>query len=122
MPKTSPPAARDPHDEKSAQIQAMAAAMQHNAIKTKEHGLKNALTPPRGPTINPASPIATGSTWSEISSNDKVGNAAAEGVNATITLPFGGIERQALQAQRQARGHPFSAKEPLHNHLKIACL
>ena len=85
MPKTSPPAARDPHDEKSAQIQAMAAAMQHNAIKTKEHGLKNALTPPRGPTINPASPIATGSTLSEISSNDKVGNAAAEGVNATIS-------------------------------------
>ena len=85
MPKTSPPAARDPHDEKSAQIQSMAAAMQHNAIKTKEHGLKNALTPPRGPTNNPASLTATGSTLSEISSNDKVGNAAAEGVNATIS-------------------------------------
>ena len=85
MPKITTPVARDSHEEKSAQIQAMATAMHYNAIKTKEHGLKNATTPPRGPTINPASPIATGSTLSEISSNDKVGNAAAEGVNATIS-------------------------------------
>jgi len=84
MPKITTPVARDSHEEKSAQIQAMATAMHHNAIKTKEHGLKNATTPPRGPTIKPASPIATGSTLSEISSNDKVGNVAAEGVNATI--------------------------------------
>ena len=85
MPKTSTPAARELHEEKSAQIQTMAAAIPHNAIKTNEHGLKNALTPPRGPTIKPASLVATGSTLSEIANNDKVGNVAAEGLNATIS-------------------------------------
>ena len=83
MSKTTKPVAKDMQAEKSAQTQALAVAMHHNAIKSKEHGLKNALAPQRGPTTGTASPLATGSTLSEANDNPKVGGVAAEGDNAT---------------------------------------
>ncbi|OUM04097.1 catalase [Variovorax sp. JS1663] len=78
------PAAGDAPSQKAAQVQQLAAAMPHNAIKGQEHGHDNALNPPAGPTTEPATPSATGSTLSEEVSSEKVGSLAVFGLNATI--------------------------------------
>ncbi len=70
--------------EKEAQVQALVAAIPHNPLKGMEHGVVNAKAPPAGPSVAPASRLATGSTTTEENSSEKTGSVASEGVNATI--------------------------------------
>ena len=64
--------------------EATAGAMAHNANKSLEHGVDNALRPPRGAGVKPASRLVTGSTLSEDNGSEKTGSTAVEGCNATI--------------------------------------
>ena len=70
--------------QQTAQTQSLVASMPANTNKALEHGLENALSPPRGLTSEPASRLPTGSTLSEAQQNAKVGSVAHEGINATI--------------------------------------
>ena len=58
----------------AAEAQALAAAMPHNASKASEFGRKNALAPPTGQTVEPASALATASTLSEANHSAKTGD------------------------------------------------
>ena len=63
-------------------VQALAAAMPHNAGKAAEHGRANAMAPPAGQVAQPASPAATASTLSESNDSAKTGRGAQPGHNA----------------------------------------
>ncbi|MEO5697519.1 MAG: catalase [Burkholderiaceae bacterium] len=76
--------AADPAAQQAAAVQAMAAAMPHNAIKAKEIGRDNAISPPAGPTVEPSSPTASASTLSEVNESAKTGNAGAPGSEAAV--------------------------------------
>ncbi len=76
--------AADAATTKAAETQQLAAALPFNPNKAAEHGLANALTPPAGATVTPASRLPGGSTLSEQNPSDKTGGVAPEGVNATI--------------------------------------
>ena len=69
---------------KMEQVEAMVEAMPFNANKAGEHGFAHALAPQAGATLEPASPLATGSTLSEDNSSEKTGSTAQPGVNSTI--------------------------------------
>ena len=64
-----------------AQTEALAAAMPYNPRKAEEYGFENALSPPRGNTVEPASRLATGSTLTEANSSEKTGSVAKAGFN-----------------------------------------
>ena len=82
--KLSRESSGDTHVEKTAQTEALVAAMPFNATKPAEHGFANAIAPRQGATVEPESRLPTGSTLSEENSNDKTGTIAAKGVNAAI--------------------------------------
>lgn len=64
-------------------VQALAAAFDHNENKAAEYGRDNALDPPEGAHAD-ASPLAGASTLSEAQSSAKVGDRAAPGDNPTV--------------------------------------
>ena len=68
----------------AAEVQALASAMPHNAIKNKEFGRKYAIAPPVGPTVELPGPLAGASTLSEANHSTKTGRetARAEAANA----------------------------------------
>ena len=68
----------DARARQAAAVQALAAAMPHNAVKNKEFGRDNAVTPPAGQTVAPSSPLASGSTLSEAHHSAKTGKASAQ--------------------------------------------
>ena len=61
--------------QQAAAVQALAAAMPHNANKAKDKGHANALAPPRGQSVKPDSPLASASTLSEVQTSTKTGAA-----------------------------------------------
>jgi catalase len=67
----------------AAAVQALATAMPHNSIKSKEYGRKNALTPAVGPHVEPPSDGASASTLSEVNASAKTGAAPVEGKAAS---------------------------------------
>ena len=81
---TGTPPPDDLPAQKMAQTQDLVAAMPANTNKALEHGDDNAVQPPQGLSVEPASRLVTASTLSEANSGDKVGTVAAEGINATI--------------------------------------
>ena len=83
---------------RAQEVQQLAAAMPFNATKASEHGVRDGVSPPAGATAKPASRLATGSTLSEIATDDKVGTQAPEGVNATITS----LDRVRVDSSGQA--------------------
>ena len=84
--------------ERQTGVQALATAMPHNAIKPLEIGRANAVAPPQGQSVEPASPVVTGSTLSEANASDKTGaGSPATGVNATI----GSLDRVRADASGQ---------------------
>ena len=70
--------------EQARAANALVAAMPFNATKKSEYGYDNALTPPAGAVVEPASAELTASTQSEKSGTAKTGGSAAHGENATI--------------------------------------
>ncbi len=74
-----------PQAQQAAATQALVAAMPYNAIKAKEIGHDNAVSPPRGATAEPASPAVTASTLSESNASSKTGGGSPppDGSNAT---------------------------------------
>jgi len=82
--KPPPGMSHDAMAQKAADTEEMVSLMPDNRNKPLEHGHDNALRPPAGLTVEPASASVTGSTLSEEVSSDKVGSSAARGVNATI--------------------------------------
>jgi catalase len=57
----------------AAAVQALAAAMSHNAIKRREFGRDNAVSPSAGQTHEPSSDLASASTVSEANGSAKTG-------------------------------------------------
>ncbi len=77
-------AGADPLADKMLATQELVAAMPHNENKALEHGRANAVAPPEGTVIEPASPLVTGSTVTETAKSAKVGGGKpAPGVNRT---------------------------------------
>ena len=76
----------DPLVLKMDMEQILGKGMPVNTNKPLEHGLKNAVNPPVGLHTEPPSFSATASTLSEEITSDKVGSAAAPGLNATIEV------------------------------------
>ena len=74
----------DPATKKLAETGQLAEAMPFNVNKPLEHGFENALDPRPGPTVDPESRLATGSTLTEENGTLKTGSMAPEGVNSTI--------------------------------------
>ena len=66
----------------AAEVQALASAMPHNAIKNKEFGRKYAIAPPVGPTVELPGPLAGASTLSEANHSTKTGRETAPAVAA----------------------------------------
>ena len=63
--------------QQAAVVDALAASMPHNANKSKEFGRDNAIMPPVGETVEPASELASASTLSEANVSAKTGGSAA---------------------------------------------
>jgi catalase len=70
-----PPASdgTDPLVDQAAAVQALVSGMPSNTNKPKEIGHDNAVSPPRGLTVEPPSPAATASTLSEANTSAKTG-------------------------------------------------
>ncbi len=83
---------------KDAQAQALAAAMPWNDNKSLEHGFAQGLSPAKGVTAQPESPLPGSSTVSEVNTSDKTGVQAEEGVNAVQ----GVLERVRADGSGQA--------------------
>jgi catalase len=83
--KQSPPATdlgfADALAQQAAAFEAIAASVKHNAIKSKEFGRDNAISPPAGQILEPTSELATeltsASTLSEGNLSAKTGGSAA---------------------------------------------
>ncbi|WP_301003977.1 catalase [Arsukibacterium sp.] len=73
------------------------AATPYNSSKATEYGLENALTPPAGAIVTPTSDALTASTDTEQTGNEKTGDAAVPGSNATITS----LQRARVDASDQ---------------------
>src|SRR4030095_13169963 len=71
-----PPSARgaDPLVDQAVAVQALVSGMPSNTNKAKEIGHGNAVSPPRGLTVEPSSPAATASTLSESNASAKTGD------------------------------------------------
>uniref|UniRef100_UPI000D3693C4 catalase n=1 Tax=unclassified Variovorax TaxID=663243 RepID=UPI000D3693C4 len=91
------PVMGDAPSQRAADVQALAAAMPANTLKPLEHGLDNAMAPPRGLTPAAPSALAGASTLSEVNDSDKLGTVAPAGVNATI----GSLDRVRVDAAGQ---------------------
>jgi len=74
--------------QQDAAVEALVAAMPHNANKGKEFGRANAVSPPAGQTVEPSSPLASASTVSESNQSAKTGDPATAGA-----APPGVLER-----------------------------
>ncbi len=83
-PHITPDAAADALAQHAVDVNALAAAIPHNANKAGEHGRDNAISPPEGITVEPPSHQATGSTLTEANASAKTGQGATPGMNATI--------------------------------------
>ena len=83
---------------KAQQTDDLAKAIPSNDNKPLEHGFSQGLTPPKGVTAQPRSPLPTGSTVSEANTSEKTGDQAAEGVNAV----HGRLDRVRADAAGQA--------------------
>ncbi|RZA34190.1 MAG: catalase [Lysobacteraceae bacterium] len=83
--------------ERSAEVEATAAAMPFNPNKAAEHGRKGATQPPEGARVVPPSPLVGGSTLAETNPSDKVGTRAPEGGNATV----GSLDRVRVDSSAQ---------------------
>ncbi len=92
-----PAVAGDLPTQRAADTQALVAAMPANDNKPLEHGMDNAVVPPRGLTAKPASRLPGGSSLSESNSSAKLGGVAGEGVNATI----GSLDRVRVDSSGQ---------------------
>ena len=83
-----PPSHEQAADELKAiqteHIQAMVSAVPYNERQLGEFGFQYGLSPATGITVEPESSLVTGSTLSESNNNEKTGNTALEGDNATI--------------------------------------
>ena len=78
----SPPPADDVLGQKMAATEELAASVPFNPNKPGEFGRDNAIHPPAGFTVEPASPIVGSSTVSESNASDKTGTGESiEGVN-----------------------------------------
>ena len=84
--------------QKAAAVAATAQGMPYNPNKSAEHGRDNAVQPPSGATSPPLSREVTASTLSEKNSSEKLGDAAAPGVNSA----GGSLNR--VRADSEARG------------------
>ncbi len=93
----SPRATDDPMTRQAVDTDATAAAMPFNANKGAEHGRANAVAPPKGAVVDPASPLVGASTLAEDNSSDKTGRPAATGSNPTV----GPLERVRVDATGQ---------------------
>jgi catalase len=79
-----PGPAGDALSKQAADTQATAAAFEFNANKPAEHGRDNAVAPPEGQHVKPASPEVSASTLSEGNDAGKVGAAAPPGKNPAV--------------------------------------
>jgi catalase len=95
--QSGPPPAGDLPAQRAADTQALVAGMPSNENKSLEHGYDNAIAPPRGKTVTPASRLPTGSTLSEVNESAKLGSTAPEGVNANI----GSLDRVRVDSAGQ---------------------
>lgn len=77
-----PSAADDILRRKAGQTDDLAKAMPWNDNKSLEHGFAQGVSPAKGVTAQPESPLPTGSTVSEVNRSEKAGDQAAEGFNA----------------------------------------
>ena len=84
-------------------VNSLAAATPFNAVKPLEYGHDNALTPPRGKTVELATAALTASTQSESNANAKTGRAALPGINATMDT----LER----VRADASGQPLTTNQ-----------
>ncbi|WP_397473405.1 catalase [Pusillimonas sp.] len=83
---------------KAAAVGKLASDMPYNPNKEAEHGHANALAPPEGASVEPASRDATGSTLAEKNHTEKYGGPAEPGVNAA----GGCLERVRADPEGQA--------------------
>jgi len=74
-----------PVDGVPAQVDALVAARSYNSQKAAEHGRKGATQPPEGEHFTAPSAAVGASTASEGNANDKVGEPAEPGLDATAT-------------------------------------
>ena len=70
--------------EQARAANALAGAIPFNATKEAEYGHDNAVSPPAGATVEPATAALTASTQSELNGTAKTGGSAVSGANATI--------------------------------------
>ena len=64
---------RDSQAAQAAEVERLADAMPNNAIKAREFGRKNAVSPPAGQTVEPLTALATASTLSEANASARSG-------------------------------------------------
>ena len=84
----SPAPADDPLVEKASATDALAASVPFNPNKPGEFGRENAVSPPVGFSVEPASPLVGSSTVTERNASDKVGTGdSLTGVNP-LTKPL----------------------------------
>src|SRR5580692_1848830 len=83
-PSHAGPAGDDPLAKLATDTQATAAAFEFNTNKAAEHGRDNAVAPPEGQHVKPASPQVSASTLSEGNDAGKVGAAAPPGKNPAV--------------------------------------
>ena len=95
--KAPPTGAGDRVAERSAEVEATAAAMPFNENKPAEFGRSGATAPPEGAHVLPPSPLVTGSTLAETNVSEKTGSRAAEGVNPTV----GSLDRVRVDSSEQ---------------------
>ncbi|WP_280522562.1 catalase [Pseudoxanthomonas indica] len=81
-------------DAVPAEVDALAAQRAWNSDKPAEHGRKGATEPPEGEHFAAASAAVGASTTSESNDNDKLGGAAAPGVDTT-TAPLSRVRNDA---------------------------
>jgi len=81
-PDKTPPHSLDSLSAHAAEVDALAAAMPHNANKPFEHGRENAVSPQAGEVVEPPSRKTTASTLSESKVTPKTGDAPTPGVAA----------------------------------------
>ncbi|MBV8575015.1 MAG: catalase [Acetobacteraceae bacterium] len=66
------------------EVDEMVASLPENPNKPGEHGFASGVAPAQGPSVQPPSRAATGSSLSEANSSAKTGKIAPAGVNCTI--------------------------------------
>jgi len=95
--KAPPAGSGDLPAERSADVDATAAAMPFNGNKAAEYGRANATQPPEGAQVIPPSALVTGSTLAETNTSEKTGTQAPEGTNTTV----GSLDRVRVDSSGQ---------------------